>query len=114
MRLTWYEIDAIKNCFTPVFSAGQIYLFGSRTDDTEKGGDIDLYLKLNDTTNWHEKIKFLANLKSTIGDQKIDVIIFNVGDVVVGINDIFNRSVDLIKIYHKIKDFCSERFNLVL
>lgn len=76
MRLTRYEIDAIKNCFTQVFSAGQIYLFGSRTDDTEKGGDIDLYLKLNDATNWHEKkIKFLVNLKSKIGDQKIDVII---------------------------------------
>ena len=39
---------------------------------------------------------------------------FNVDDVVVGINDIFNRSVDLMKIYHKIKYFCSERFNLVL
>ena len=39
---------------------------------------------------------------------------FNVDDVVVGINDIFNRSVDLMKIYHKIKVFCSERFNLVL
>ena len=51
MRLTRYEIDAIKNCFIQVFSAGQIYLFGSRTDDTEKGGDIDLYLKLNDATN---------------------------------------------------------------
>ena len=76
MRLTRYEIDAIKNCFTQVFSAGQIYLFGSRTDDTEKGGDIDLYLKLTDVTNWHEKkIKFLVNLKSEIGDQKVDVII---------------------------------------
>jgi len=75
MRLTRYEIDAIKNCFTQVFSAGQIYLFGSRTDDTEKGGDIDLYLKLNDATNWHEKNKVLVNLKSKIGDQKIDVII---------------------------------------
>lgn len=39
---------------------------------------------------------------------------FNVDDVVVGINDIFKRSVDLMKIYHKIKGFCSERFNLVL
>lgn len=39
---------------------------------------------------------------------------FNVDDVVVGINDIFNRSVDLMKIYHKIKGFCGERFNLVL
>jgi len=75
MRLTRYEVDAIKNCFTQVFSAGQIYLFGSRTDDTEKGGDIDLYLKLNDATNWHEKNKVLVNLKSKIGDQKIDVII---------------------------------------
>ena len=76
MRLTRYEIEAIKKCFTQVFSAGQIYLFGSRTDDTEKGGDIDLYLKLTDVTNWHEKkIKFLVNLKSEIGDQKVDVII---------------------------------------
>ena len=39
---------------------------------------------------------------------------FNVDDVVVGINDIFNRSVDLIKIYKRIKDFCKINFSIVV
>jgi len=44
MRLTKRYIDVIKESFKNVFETGDIYLFGSRVDDTKKGGDIDLYL----------------------------------------------------------------------
>ncbi|WP_310441610.1 hypothetical protein [Sulfurimonas sp.] len=34
--------------FVEIFGDGKIYLFGSRTDDSKKGGDIDLYLCLTE------------------------------------------------------------------
>jgi len=43
MRLTAKEIKAIVSTFESIFKEGKIYLFGSRTDDMLKGGDIDLY-----------------------------------------------------------------------
>lgn len=77
MRLTEYEIKMIKKAFHETFGDGKIYLFGSRTDDTKKGGDIDLYLipikKFDDERS--RKISFLVKLDDCIGEQKIDVII---------------------------------------
>ncbi|WP_297483921.1 hypothetical protein [Sulfurimonas sp.] len=37
MRLTQYEIASIKKIFEEVFGDGEIYLFGSRVDDSKKG-----------------------------------------------------------------------------
>jgi predicted nucleotidyltransferase len=76
MRLNRFEIEAIKESFNDVFKSGAIYLFGSRVDDTKKGGDIDLFIKTDETKNLLEKkIDFLVKLKTKIGEQKIDVII---------------------------------------
>ena len=75
MRLNKHYIKTIKHSFKEVFKEGEIYLFGSRVDDTQKGGDIDLYLKLKDKTNlFRKKLKFLAKIKKELGEQKIDVI----------------------------------------
>ena len=53
----------------------KIYLFGSRVDDSRKGGDIDLYIQTDIKENvLDKKIKFLAILKQKIGVQKIDVV----------------------------------------
>ena len=77
MRLTDDEINAIKQAFLDVFEEGKIYLFGSRVDDTLKGGDIDLYLvpsrKFEDERD--RKIRFLIKLDELIGEQKIDAVI---------------------------------------
>jgi len=75
MRLTKKEINAIKTNFSKFFD-GQIYLFGSRIDDTKKGGDIDLYISSKTKENLSaKKVKFLAALKNELGEQKIDVIL---------------------------------------
>jgi len=77
MRLTKYEVKMIKQAFKESFEDGKIYLFGSRVDDTQKGGDIDLYIvpskKLENERE--RKINFLILLDEYIGEQKIDVII---------------------------------------
>lgn len=78
MRLSKHYIDVIKKNFTLFFDKGDIFLFGSRVDDSKKGGDIDLYLAVDDHQNLFEKkIKFLSRIKRELGDQKIDVV-FNV------------------------------------
>jgi len=76
MRLTIKEIEAINESFKEVFQSGSIYLFGSRLDDTLKGGDIDLYIDTKYQDNLTDKkIDFLVSLKQKIGEQKIDVVL---------------------------------------
>ena len=75
MRLSEFEINAIKETAIEIFKEVKIILFGSRVDDTLKGGDIDLYLILNQKPHFLDKPKFLAKLKRKIGEQKIDVVI---------------------------------------
>lgn len=75
MRLSQRDIDVIKKHFVSVFDKGEIFLFGSRVDDHKRGGDIDLYLSVEDMQNlFKKKIKFLSRIKREIGDQKIDVV----------------------------------------
>lgn len=77
MRLTKEEISGIKKAFYETFKEGEIYLFGSRIDENQKGGDIDLYIipfkKIKNLRE--EKLKFLIKLDEYLGEQKIDVII---------------------------------------
>jgi predicted nucleotidyltransferase len=80
MRLKKNELAAIKEVTKEIFGANAtIRLFGSRTNDTLKGGDIDLLILCNRTISSSEKyqlkIKFLVQLKKIVGDQKIDVLI---------------------------------------
>ncbi len=75
MRLNEYEIEAIKVSFKEHFKSGEVYLFGSRLDDMKKGGDIDLYIKTNQSNKVRKKVDFLVSLKEKIGDQKIDVVL---------------------------------------
>ncbi len=76
MRLTVDEREFIKKAFIETFQDGKIYLFGSRVDDTKRGGDIDLYLCPNKKfQNERElKKKFQIKLDEYIGEQKVDVI----------------------------------------
>jgi len=65
----------IKKYFNLFFHDGDIYLFGSRVDDSKKGGDIDLYFVLQEHANLFEKkIKFLSRVKRELGEQKIDIV----------------------------------------
>jgi len=79
LRLTQSEIEAIKKSYLDVFQGGSIYLFGSRVDDNQKGGDIDLYIvpntELPSSALLEKKLNFLVQVKNAIGEQKIDVVI---------------------------------------
>jgi hypothetical protein len=76
IRLSPQVITHIQHAFTQVFGHGEVYLFGSRADEQQHGGDIDLYLIPEDKQSIAmKKIDFLVALKRLIGEQKIDVII---------------------------------------
>ena len=76
MRLSAEVINVIQDAFLRVFEKGDLYLFGSRVDDSRKGGDIDLYVVADQQSQLGEKrIDFLAQIKQKIGDQRIDLVI---------------------------------------
>ena len=76
MRLTEFEKKTIKETAKSIFGSDtRVFLFGSRVDDNQKGGDIDIYIETNLDTSLQDKIHFLSLLKTEIGDQKIDVVI---------------------------------------
>jgi len=76
MRLSQFQIESIQKVFQDIFKNGEIYLFGSRVDNTKKGGDIDLYIVPQNLDNLAKKrVDFLVYLKRLIGEQKIDVVI---------------------------------------
>ena len=53
----------------------KVYLFGSRLDDTKRGGDIDLLIRNDEEKQGVlARIRLIANLKRALGDRKIDVI----------------------------------------
>jgi len=76
MRLLSQEVDTIKSVICQVFGDGaRVMLFGSRVDDSQRGGDIDLYVMPVSSPPRQKKIEALVALKSALGDQKIDLII---------------------------------------
>ncbi len=76
MRLAEFEIKLILESFHKYFENGDIYLFGSRVDDTKKGGDIDLYIDTKDKDDLYEKkLQLLSDIQLKIGEQKIDILI---------------------------------------
>lgn len=76
MRLSKYYIETIKfearNCFGEDV---RLWLFGSRVDETRKGGDIDLYVETKREVDLAQKHHFMALLQLKLGDQKIDVVL---------------------------------------
>lgn len=80
MRLSESQIEIIDHLAKKHFGAMTIvYLFGSRTDENKKGGDIDLFISNDneDVLTLEAKVRFLAELKKNIGDRKIDVVFDN-------------------------------------
>jgi predicted nucleotidyltransferase len=89
MRLNQIEVEAIitetKKFLTSDFH-GKLVLFGSRTKDHLKGGDIDLALIGEDEKQIQElktldyKILAAMKLNRAIGDQKIDLKILTIAE----------------------------------
>jgi predicted nucleotidyltransferase len=91
MRLSTDQIQAIRQAATDSFGQGTaVWLFGSRVDDSKKGGDIDLLVCPEAATSGHaanaydsaksqqafmQKIKMLTLLERSLGERKIDIVV---------------------------------------
>ena len=78
MRLTERERDVIRTAVTNHFGKdAQVWLFGSRVDDTRRGGDIDLLVEttLSGEDALRAKIDTITDIQLAIGDQKIDLVV---------------------------------------
>jgi predicted nucleotidyltransferase len=79
MRLSKSEQNIIKNTILGFDKDSRIVLFGSRTDDNKKGGDIDLLI-LSQKLTFDDKLKILNKLYVELGEQKIDLKFSNMID----------------------------------
>lgn len=74
MRIQPEERAAIISTITSVDKESEIYLFGSRVDDTKRGGDIDILVKSDVISR-----KMLAHIEDElfkkIDEQKIDFVL---------------------------------------
>jgi predicted nucleotidyltransferase len=86
MRLKSSERAAIRAAVTESFGQdADVWLFGSRVDDTKRGGDIDLLVKpgcsVASDQLFARKIRLLVQLERILGERKIDVIVEAPGDI---------------------------------
>ena len=78
MRLTPEQAEIIRNAARKYFGANaRIWLFGSRTDDSARGGDIDLLVEPRTSlpNPFVAAIRLEVDLQNALGDQKIDILI---------------------------------------
>jgi predicted nucleotidyltransferase len=80
MRLSEEARGIIRSTTREVFGEeAQVRLFGSRTDDSKRGGDIDLLVELPspqpDTRK--KSLTLVAKLQMRLGDQPIDVLVID-------------------------------------
>ncbi len=74
MRLSEFERNTIVHVVRSFDPSARVYLFGSRADDRQKGGDIDILI-ISDKIHLKEKIKIRLALYDALGEQKLDIVV---------------------------------------
>ena len=75
MRVEKKDIDIIVNTIKASIADAAVFLFGSRVDDSKRGGDIDIFLTTSQTVSLPEKISLLTQFERQGIYRKIDLII---------------------------------------
>ena len=82
MRLSDFQCTVIRDAIRrPFGDDAKVYLFGSRADDTLRGGDIDLYVECPADTGdlLNRSLSANAAIQSQLGEQKIDIVVWAPG-----------------------------------
>ena len=83
MRIEAQEAQIIKKAVLDHFGVdSSVYLFGSRADDTKRGGDIDLLIEsdIDEVDAFRARIDVMTDIQIKLGDQKIDIVVTRRGD----------------------------------
>ena len=76
VRLKEEQVDCLKSLLKQLASDAKLYLFGSRVDNTKRGGDIDLLIISDKLTK--KDIRFLrVEFFKHFGEQKLDILLDN-------------------------------------
>ncbi len=101
MRISKEEKEILVSEVTRIFGKEtKLYLFGSRTLDQKKGGDIDILIRSegnekNREILFSKKMDLLVALELRLGEQKIDVILELPGDTRKIIKTALNTGIEL-------------------
>lgn len=90
MRLTPVQIDTIKNILSRYDPQGQVILFGSRTQDQLKGGDIDLFMQTSQPISLKQQMQANWELEVAL-DTRVDLLLCNPGESEEPIHSIAKR-----------------------
>jgi len=74
MRISERERQVLVSAVQKIDRSASIWLFGSRTDNSKRGGDIDIAV-LSDKIHIKEKMKLKRAIYNELGEQKIDLVI---------------------------------------
>ena len=80
MRLSHSERAAVEHAARRFLPTGsRVLLFGSRTDDRRRGGDIDLLVEIPTLCSAADTVmhrnRFTAHLYRLLGERRIDVLV---------------------------------------
>lgn len=82
MRLTQEDAGIIRRQVGRVFgSDARVWLFGSRADDSRRGGDIDLYVEYAPRVEdeFRRVLELDDTLQMQLGEQRIDIVVWAPG-----------------------------------
>ena len=74
MRLGANETRAVGEEIRRLDPGAEIYLYGSRADDSAKGGDIDL-LVVSDKLGFRDVLRLRTRILDRIGWQQLDLVV---------------------------------------
>ena len=76
MRISKSIYSSIKSRIQESIPNAEVFLFGSRADDSAKGGDIDLLLLTEEKLSLVLINRIRRLILNDIGEQKIDIVSF--------------------------------------
>mgnify|MGYP001266300853 CR=1 FL=1 len=95
MRIKKEMLGFIKDYVRNEFPGAKLYVFGSRTDDSKKGGDIDLLILTKQRLHFKEKSRMRINIWKKFGEQKIDILNYTFEEESTFKEIIFNNSIEI-------------------
>ena len=87
MRINPTELKALRSIIGALDPAGRLYLYGSRADDTRKGGDIDLYLEASRPIDLKTRLTTQYRLELAC-DTRVDLLVKNPDQAVQSIHQV--------------------------